>query len=270
MGAHHALTMYGSMLRKLRESRGRAQADVARRAEISPAQLARLETEQRGLYVDDFVRIVEVLGEKPGNLLPNDLGHIGYLKPLIDRLAGLEPEFLGRVEAILEKIILLTDDVITTSRLQEVEDFHPDREPRRKMPARTITRLEKILDGRLQQFSGVVSAERGIILSDSAREIPKWAENSGARGVLRATGSSMRDVGIFDGDMLFVRPDRNPPNGKLAICTVDDRVFVKIVRRDRVGHTQLASKSPGWSPLEIRPTDNLQFYFVVVGIAGQR
>ncbi len=270
MRSHDGTTMYGQMLRKLRESKGRAQADVARRADISPAQLARLETEQRGLYVEDFVRLVEVLGEKPGNLLPNDLGHIGYLKPLIDRLAGLEPEFLGRVEAILEKIILLTDDVITTSRMQEVQDFHPDRDGRRRMGTRTIARLEKILNGRLQHFSGVVSAERGISFSDGAREIPKWAEASGARGVLRASGSSMRDVGIFDDDMLFVRPDRNPPNGKLAICTVGDRVFVKIVKRDRVGHTQLVSKSPGWAPIDIRSGDDLKFYFVVVGIAGQR
>jgi transcriptional regulator with XRE-family HTH domain len=264
--------MYGSMLRKLREAKGRAQADVARKADISPAQLARLETEQRGLYVDDFVRIAEVLGEKPGNLLPNDLGHIGHLKPLIDRLGGLEPEFLGRVEAILEKIILLTDDVITTMRMQTVENVHPDRNgARRQMPARTIARLEKILDGRSLEFSGAVSGERGIILSEVVREIPKWAENSGARGVLRATGASMRDVGVFDGDMLFVRPDRNPPNTKLAVCSVDERVYVKIVKRDRNGHaTQLVSKSPGWPPVDIRSADTLKFYFVVVGIAGQR
>jgi transcriptional regulator with XRE-family HTH domain len=263
--------MYGQILRKLREAKGRAQADVARRADISPAQLARLETEQRGLYVDDFVRIAEVLGEKPGNLLPNDLGHIGHLKPLIDRLSSLEPEFLGRVEAILEKIILLTDDVIMTMRMQTVQDAHPDRDSRRQMPSRTIARLEKILDGRSQRFSGAVSAERGIVLSEASREIPKWAENSGARGVLRATGSSMRDVGIFDGDMLFVRPDRNPPNTKLAVCTVDERVFVKIVKRDRIGHaTQLVSKSPGWPPVDIRSAESLKFYFVVVGIAGQR
>src|SRR6267142_5442688 len=130
--------MYGQMLRRLREAKGRAQADVARRADISPAQLARLETEQRGLYVEDFVSIAEVLGEKPGNLLPNDLGQIGHLKPLIDRLGGLEPEFLGRVEAILEKVILLTDDVITTMRMQTVQDVNPDRDVRRSMPKRTM------------------------------------------------------------------------------------------------------------------------------------
>jgi transcriptional regulator with XRE-family HTH domain len=103
--------MYGRILRQLRESKGRAQAEVARSAGISPAQLARLETNQRGLYVEDFVRIAETLGEKPGNLLPNDIGDIGHLKPLIDRLVRVRPELLPRVSTIIEKIVLLTDEI---------------------------------------------------------------------------------------------------------------------------------------------------------------
>jgi len=109
--------MYGRILRQLRESTGRGQAEVARSVGISPAQLARLESNQRGLYVEDFVRIVEALGEKPGNLLPNDIGDIGHLKPLIDRLAAVRPEFLKRVSAIIEKIVLLTDDMTAAARL---------------------------------------------------------------------------------------------------------------------------------------------------------
>jgi len=103
--------MYGRILRQLREARGRGQAEVARSVGISPAQLARLEANQRGLYVEDFINIAEALGEKPGNLLPNDLGEIGHLKPIIDRLASLSPEFLPRVSAIIEKIVLLTETV---------------------------------------------------------------------------------------------------------------------------------------------------------------
>lgn len=111
-------TMYGQILRQLRESKARSQAEVARSVGISPAQLARLETNQRGLSVEDFVRIAETLGEKPGNLLPNDLGDIGHLKPLIDRLAGVKAEFLPRVTAILEKIVQLTGDVATAHHPQ--------------------------------------------------------------------------------------------------------------------------------------------------------
>ena len=106
--------MYGRILRQLRESKARSQADVARSVGISPAHLARLETSQRGLYLEDFIRIAEALGEKPGNLLPNDLGEIGHLKPLIDRLATVKIEYLPRVTAILGKIVLLTEDVMAS------------------------------------------------------------------------------------------------------------------------------------------------------------
>ena len=109
--------MYGRILRHLRESKGRLQAEVARSVDISPAHLARLESSQRGLYVEDFVRIAEALGEKPGNLLSNDLGNIGHLKPLIDRLAAVPPELFPRVSTIIEKLVLLTEDMTTAARL---------------------------------------------------------------------------------------------------------------------------------------------------------
>jgi len=107
--------MYGHLLRQLREAKGRGQAELARSVGISPAQLARLEANQRGLYVEDFVKIAEALGEKPGNLLSNDVGDIGHLKPLIDRLAAVKPEFLQRVWTIIEKIVLLTEHVNATA-----------------------------------------------------------------------------------------------------------------------------------------------------------
>lgn len=103
--------MYGRILRQLREASGRSQADVAREVSISPAHLARLEAEQRGLYLDDFVAIAEALGEKPGNLLPNDVGAMGHLKPLVDRLATVRPELLPQVVAVVGKVVLLAQGV---------------------------------------------------------------------------------------------------------------------------------------------------------------
>ena len=107
--------MYGRILRHLRESKGRSQADVAKAVSISPAHLARLEGEQRGLYVKDFVSIAEALGEKPGNLLPNDVGAIGHVKPLVDRLAAVPPELLPHVTAILAKVVVLAERVIVAA-----------------------------------------------------------------------------------------------------------------------------------------------------------
>lgn len=107
--------MYGRILRHLRESKGRSQAEVAKAVAISPTHLARLEAEQRGLYVKDFVSIAEALGEKPGNLLPNDVGAIGHVKPLVDRLAAVPPELLPQVTAILSKVVALAETVFVAA-----------------------------------------------------------------------------------------------------------------------------------------------------------
>ena len=107
--------MYGRILRSLREAKGRSQAEVAKAVAISPAHLARLEAEQRGLYVEDFVSIAEALGEKPGNLLPNDVGAIGHVKPLVDRLAAVRPELLSHVTAILSEVVVLAEGVATAA-----------------------------------------------------------------------------------------------------------------------------------------------------------
>ena len=115
--------MYGPILKNLRESKQRTQAEVARSVGMSPAQLARLEADQRGLYVEDFVRIAAALGEKAGNLLPNDLGEIGHLKPLIDRLAVVKPELLARVTSLLDNIVLLAEDAAVSAA--------PNKKPRR-------------------------------------------------------------------------------------------------------------------------------------------
>jgi transcriptional regulator with XRE-family HTH domain len=106
--------VYGRILRQLRESKGRSQADVAKAVAISPAHLARLEGEQRGLYLEDFVRIAEALGEKAGNLLPNDVGEFGHMKPLVDRLAAVHPELFPQVGAILTKVVSLAESVAQT------------------------------------------------------------------------------------------------------------------------------------------------------------
>ena len=96
---------------------------------MSPPQLARLEANQRGLSVKDFVSLAETLGEKPGNLLSNDMGNIGHLKPLIDRLASVKPEYLARVTTIIGKIVMLTEDMTAVTQLTPQK---PDVKPRHK------------------------------------------------------------------------------------------------------------------------------------------
>ena len=68
--------MYGRILRQLRESKGRGQAEVARSAGISPAQLARLESNQRGLYLEDLFVLPEWRGRGAGRALLTYLARV--------------------------------------------------------------------------------------------------------------------------------------------------------------------------------------------------
>jgi transcriptional regulator with XRE-family HTH domain len=81
--------MHGRILRQLPEAKGRSHVDVARSAGISLVQLARPEANQRGLCVENFVNIAAGLGERPRDLLPNDLGDVALRKPRIDRLVTI-------------------------------------------------------------------------------------------------------------------------------------------------------------------------------------
>jgi transcriptional regulator with XRE-family HTH domain len=103
--------VYGQVLRSVRESKGLRQADVAKAVGISAAHLARLESGKRRLYLDDFIMIVEALGDKPGNLLPNDLGTIGHVKPLTDRLQKVDETLLSHIAAIVDRVIRLADEI---------------------------------------------------------------------------------------------------------------------------------------------------------------
>ena len=66
-----------------------------------------------------------------GAALSNDLGEIGHLKPIIDRLASLDAEFLPRVSIIIDKIVLLTENVQQGEKSRQKSPPAPKRKGRR-------------------------------------------------------------------------------------------------------------------------------------------
>ena len=49
----------------------------------------------------------------------------------------------------------------------------------------------------------------------------------------RAKGDSMKDAGIFDGDLLIVDKSIDPADGKIAICYVNGEFTVKRIKKDK-------------------------------------
>ncbi|MEZ5439691.1 MAG: transcriptional repressor LexA [Lysobacteraceae bacterium] len=69
--------------------------------------------------------------------------------------------------------------------------------------------------------------------------------------LLRVSGDSMRDEGIFDGDLIGVHRTRDARNGQIVVARIDEEITVKqlSMRPDRL---RLLPRNPDYEPIEVR------------------
>ncbi|CAE6926620.1 MULTISPECIES: transcriptional repressor LexA [Pseudomonas] len=68
--------------------------------------------------------------------------------------------------------------------------------------------------------------------------------------LLRVHGTSMKDIGILDGDLLAVHTTREARNGQVVVARIGDEVTVK--RYKRQGNTVwLIAENPEFQPIEV-------------------
>jgi repressor LexA len=71
-----------------------------------------------------------------------------------------------------------------------------------------------------------------------------------ANYLLRVRGTSMRDIGILDGDLLAVHRTPEARNGQIVVARLDDEVTVKRFQRQG-GKVRLLPENPEFDPIEI-------------------
>ena len=70
--------------------------------------------------------------------------------------------------------------------------------------------------------------------------------------LLRVKGDSMRDEGIFDGDLIGVHRTSDARNGQVVIARIDDEITVKLLKIGQ-GRIRLLPRNPDYSPIEVQP-----------------
>jgi repressor LexA len=80
--------------------------------------------------------------------------------------------------------------------------------------------------------------------------------------LLRVRGDSMINAGIFDGDMVLVRPQHEAPNGTIVVAMVDGEATVKRFERAN-GHVKLIAENPAYEPIV---TSNVSLVGAVRGV----
>ena len=70
--------------------------------------------------------------------------------------------------------------------------------------------------------------------------------------LLKVKGDSMRDEGIFDGDLIGVHRTSEARSGQVVIARIDDEITVKLLKIGQ-GRNRLLPRNPDYAPIEVRP-----------------
>ena len=70
--------------------------------------------------------------------------------------------------------------------------------------------------------------------------------------LLRVQGDSMRDDGIFDGDLVAVCRSNVADDGQIVVARIDGELTIKRLKRTRT-RVQLLPRNPDFAPIEVPP-----------------
>ena len=81
----------------------------------------------------------------------------------------------------------------------------------------------------------------------------------------RAKGDSMKDAGIFDGDLLIVDKSIDPADGKIAICYVNGEFTVKRIKKEK-DEVWLIPANTAYQPLKMEEGSSLIIWGIVTHV----
>ncbi|MCA1714052.1 MAG: transcriptional repressor LexA [Gammaproteobacteria bacterium] len=83
--------------------------------------------------------------------------------------------------------------------------------------------------------------------------------------LLKVKGDSMRDEGIFDGDLIGVHRTRDARSGQIVVARIDDEITVKLLKLGK-DHIRLVPRNPDYSTIEVRPDQDFAIEGLYCGL----
>ncbi|HEY5970381.1 MAG TPA: transcriptional repressor LexA [Pseudoxanthomonas sp.] len=83
--------------------------------------------------------------------------------------------------------------------------------------------------------------------------------------LLKVQGDSMRDEGIFDGDLIGVHRTPDACSGQIVVARIDDEITVKLLKigKDRI---RLLPRNPDYSPIDVMPDQDFAIEGLYCGL----
>ena len=129
------------------------------------------------------------------------------------------------------------------------------------LPIEGLQQMLLPLIGRVAAGSPILAQEN---LQQSYAVAPELFEQK-PDYLLKVKGMSMRDVGIFDGDLLAVRATKEARNGQIVVARLGEDVTVKRFMRNQ--HLiELHAENPDFSTIVVQPGEPFEIEGLAVGL----
>lgn len=83
--------------------------------------------------------------------------------------------------------------------------------------------------------------------------------------LLKVKGDSMRDEGIFDGDLIGVHRTREARSGQIVVARIEDEITVKLLKIGG-GRIRLLPRNPEFEPIDVRPDQDFAIEGLYCGL----
>lgn len=83
--------------------------------------------------------------------------------------------------------------------------------------------------------------------------------------LLKVKGDSMRDDGIFDGDLIGVHRTADAHSGQIVVARIDEEITVKLLKISK-GQVRLLPRNPDYSPIEVKPEQDFAIEGLYCGL----
>jgi DNA polymerase V len=88
-------------------------------------------------------------------------------------------------------------------------------------------------------------------------------KNPASTFLVRVSGESMKDIGIFPNDILIVDRSIHPVDGKIVIAAIDGELTVKRLKKEKDA-VYLMPENPAFKPIVIKEMQDLNIWGVVI------
>ena len=83
--------------------------------------------------------------------------------------------------------------------------------------------------------------------------------------LLRVQGDSMRDDGIFDGDLVGIHRTNEAKSDQIVVARIDDEITIKRLKIGKNG-IRLLPRNPDFAPIEVRPDQDFAIEGLYCGL----